>query len=304
MQKINSNGLDIAYDIYAKPSNNGILIQISHGMIEHRGKYAFIASKLSDAGYIVVVNDHRGHGDSINNKDIFLGEMGEDGFEKAVDDLFNLNTFLRNKFSIQKFVLIGHSMGSLIARRYLQKYESSLDLLILCGTPSFSQNNFGLSILKLCKFFRANKLGASLAHKLSFTFFNSKYKKTNKPYDSMLWINRDESELQKNFDDPKCNFIFTLNSFINLLHGLRTVFSPYNARKLNLPILFISGDDDACGGFGFGALKAYKHLHSQNYENVKLILYAKARHELFLEKNKNEVAADVLFWIEENLKKT
>lgn len=301
-----SGALKIAYDIYTNNNNNGILICIAHGMVEHRGKYTYIATKLAENGFIVGINDHRGHGDSIDNinDNIYLGEMGKDGFEKAVDDIHAFYLILKNRFKPSKFILIGHSMGSLISRRYLQKYESSLDLLILCGTPSPQKTiNFGIKILEVLKYIKMEKVAQSIAHNMSFIAFNSKYKNdddlNNGNPSGVMWINRDRDELIKHIRDNKCNFIFTTNSFINLLRGLKKVFSKYENKinKQTMPILFISGEDDACGNFSKGALEAFKHLHKQGYKNVKLILYAGARHELFLEINKDEVINDVIAWI-------
>lgn len=355
--------LNIFYDIYLPRNPRSTLIQISHGMVEHRGKYEFIATKLAQNGFIVAVSDHRGHGDSISanayiidsahittdsksniasfnhtssiNKDsldstysthnqisstakdftnnrikneIFWGEMGENGFEMVVSDIYKLNCILRERFAPKKIVLIGHSMGSLIARRFLQKYENNLDMLVLCGTP-YPQRfvSLGIILLKVLRFFGINRIGADLAYRLSFLAFNSKYYKfddlDNGKQSGILWVNRDIDELKRTLKDPKCRFIFTINSFINLLCGLRQVFSKYEnkVQKPNLPILFISGEDDACGDFGRGVLSALKHINSQGYKNAKMILYAEARHEIFLELNKDEVARDLISWIESNL---
>lgn len=298
-----SEKINIVYDVYTNDNINDTLICIAHGMIEHRGKYSYIANKLAENGFIVAINDHRGHGDSIGGN-IYLGEMGEDGFEKAIDDVYQLYLILKNKFHTKKFILIGHSMGSLISRRFLQKYELELDLLILCGTPSPQKSiNIGIKILETFNLLGMNKIAQNLAHKLSFISFNSKYKNKddldNGNPSGVMWINRDKNELAKHFNDEKCRFIFSTNSFINLLYGVKKVFSKYpnKINKQNLPILFVSGDDDACGNFAKGALNAFKHLHNQGYYNVKLILYAKARHELFLEINKDEVIRDIIEWI-------
>ncbi|RDU67076.1 alpha/beta hydrolase [Helicobacter didelphidarum] len=283
---------------------NAILVQIAHGMVEHKDKYKFIATKLAQMGYIVAINDHRGHGNSIGGE-IFWGEMGENGFEMAVEDLHTLHTILCERFKPKKFVLIGHSMGSLISRRYLQKYESNIDCLILCGTPSpHVCVNVGIRFLKTLRILGINRIGRKIANRFSFASFNAKYHKP--PYDeisSVRWINRDENELRRHISDEKCRFLFTINSFINLLGGVRTVFGKYPnpVRKPNLPIIFMSGEDDACGQFGKGVLSAFKHIQSQGYQNVKCTLYGGARHEILLELNKEEVAKNIIDFIEQNL---
>lgn len=361
---LTSHSVAIHYDIYLDSArqNYKALILIAHGMIEHREKYAPIATFLARKGFIVAVNDHRGHGDSINcefrgdaqkgdstNYDsikddfahcdstqdfiqaystanshtphtmpqgdtpqiaekIYLGEMGENGFEMALRDMYNLHLALKSRFNPPKFVLIGHSMGSLLARRFLQDYEKSLDMLILCGSPSPQRFiKVGIGLLKILHFLGVNNIARHIANRFSLLAFNAKYarfdKLKNGKNSGTLWINRDTLELQKAIANKKSYFTFTINSFICLFCGLERVFSKYRRATLSpkLPILFISGEDDACGGFGRGVLRAFKHLKSQGYENAKLILYANARHELFLELNKDEVFNDVLCFLEENL---
>lgn len=302
---MDSNGLLIYYDIYRDLSINKYngVIQIAHGMIEHKGNYSYIANILSKAGYIVAINDHRGHGDSIGG-DIFLGEMGKDGFELAMQDMHNLTKLLKATYKSQKFILIGHSMGSLLSRRYLQEYENEIDILILCGSPSpYFGITPGILFLKLCKILGFNKIGENIAYKLSFLSFNAKYKKNdnlnNGKVSGKLWTNRDIDEINRHIKDNKQNFIFTINSFINLLSGIKKVFNNYpnEIKKPNMPILFISGEDDACGKYGKGVFDAYKHIIKQGYINTKLSLYANARHELFLELNKDEIIDDVLHYI-------
>lgn len=359
---LESNNLNIHYDIYLDSKLESTqykgLVQIAHGMVEHKGKYSGIAEFLAQNGFIVAVNDHRGHGDSVNydldsgkylgessesdsgdlrksaessesdsgesdssksaestpkiREKIYLGEMGANGFESALDDMHNLHLALKARFKPRKCILIGHSMGSLLSRRFLQEYEDCLDMLILCGTPKPEPFvNIGIAFLRVLRFFGLNNIARSVANKFSLLSFNAKYAKidtlANGKNSGQMWINRDTNELKRNLADKKTRFIFSINSFINLFVGLRRVFSPYPRKVANpsyesrLPILFISGEDDACGGFGKGALKAFKHIIAQGYGNARLILYANARHELFLELNKDEVLGDLLRFIERNL---
>lgn len=343
---LQSNDLAIHYDIYLdsglQSSQYRGVVQIAHGMIEHRAKYKAIAEFLAKNGFIVAINDHRGHGDSVNcdsfnfgesahdsksnshestadsidslqNSDkIYLGEMGANGFETALDDMHNLHLALKSRFKPKKFILIGHSMGSLLSRRFLQEYESCLDMLVLCGTPKPEPFiDVGIAFLKILRFFGLKNIARDFANKFSLLSFNAKYAKIDNLADGQnsgtFWINRDTAELKRKLGDYKQNFTFSIDSFINLFAGLRRVFSPYPRKVANpsyesrLPILMISGEDDACGGFGKGAICAFKHIVAQGYGNARLILYANARHELFLELNKDEVFSDILSFIKRNL---
>lgn len=292
---------NIVYDKYLPNKPNARVIQIAHGMIEHKGRYEYLCKSFAQKGYTVFINDHRGHGDSIGGN-IRLGEMGKAGFEKAVKDMFSLRLIVAQEFSSYKFVLFGHSMGSLLARRFLQVYEDSLDALILCGTPS------PRSFLKLGSlFFRLlDKIGMRSSPKIGNIFaFNTKFQlhqKRNGIFDKSYWSCSDERVVKDFLEDSKCQFRFTLNSFSNLAAGMDKVFSTYPKKplKCDLPIIFLSGAEDICGDFSKGVLRAYKHICSQGYDNVDIRLYEGARHEIFSEPCKDKVLADVFEWLKIN----
>lgn len=293
------------YTLYRPQNSNGSVIQIAHGMIEERSKYEEFAILMACSGYVVAINDHRGHGESIGGKSgkykVKLGEMGEDGFQRAVDDMHQLTLILKKTFKNYRFILIGHSMGSLLARRYLQLYECELDALILMGTPS--PNPFAGIGIGLCALFGRlgwHEMGAKIMHALSLKSFNSKFQRedaSNPPY---AWLTRELKEAESFMQRAEYNFSFTLNSFYGLFSGLKKVFSPYpHVEKYHLPILFLSGDDDPCGEFGKGVYKAYRHLVSQGYYNVQMRLYSGARHELLLERNKCQVMEEIRHWCDQ-----
>ncbi|WP_027327010.1 alpha/beta fold hydrolase [Helicobacter pametensis] len=289
--------------LYLPKIPNGVIVQIAHGMIEEKDKYDEFAQFLASSGFVVAISDHRGHGKSIGGKsgeyEVRLGEMGEDGFERAAGDLLVLTQILKNRFCGFKFILLGHSMGSLLARRYLQLYEDELDGLILMGTPS--PNVFAGFGARICRMFEVlgwNQTGVYLMNKLSLISFNQKFQKQDKQAPSYAWLTRDLDRIQPYMLREDYHFSFTLNSFRELFNGLKQVFSSYpKVCNPALPILFLSGDDDPCGEFGYGVQKAYKHLISQGYHNVQMRLYSGARHELLLELNNQQVMQEIREWM-------
>lgn len=292
---------NVAYDCYIPKDFNQRVIQIAHGMVEHRGRYKWLCEKLAQMGYKVYINDHRGHGDSVGGG-VYLGEMGENGFENAVKDMLILNQIIREENTDAKIVLLGHSMGSLLSRRFLQLYEDRIDALILSGTPS--PNIFAGFGSKLCYFLKKLSFNdflhikmQKLINHLVLGAFNSKFKNNN-PKSPSHWICSNKDIVKDYDNDKKCQFIFSLNSFENLLKGLKQVFSDYpNVRKNNLPILFLSGEEDACGEFSKGVKRAYKHICNQGYKDVNLYLYPSCRHEVFNEINKEQYLQDMLEWL-------
>ena len=311
----------VVYDIYepdSGASDANIIIQIAHGMVEHRGRFEWVARELAQNGYIVAINDHRGHGDSINvqsarlnvsketshtdansaesTNPIALGEMGKQGFERAVQDMHMFNRLLHSLYPHAKIVLLGHSMGSLLSRRYVSLYEDSVIGLILSGSPAYNPlSSLGIVLGKFFHAIGARDFGAKFLNTLSFGGFNAKFRTEGSPY---AWLCSDKSVVSGYENDKKCGFIFTTQSFINLFGGLRRVYGalppPKNPR---FPVLIISGKDDACGDFGKGVEKLQVFLQEKGYQNTQLILYDNARHEILNDFCKKQVLQDIIFWI-------
>ncbi|WP_305862339.1 alpha/beta fold hydrolase [Helicobacter cholecystus] len=298
--KFKSDFGEIAYLLYECENPNGFIVQIAHGMIEEKSKYEELALALCQSGYIVAINDHRGHGESIGGKsgkhEVVWGEMGENGFERAVEDMHTLTLILKDRFKGYSLFLLGHSMGSLLSRVYLQKYENELSGLILMGTPSpNSLAGVGMILCDMLNFFGMKSLGSKGMNFATLISFNQKFIKENRHNPSYAWLTRELKNAEGFKSRADYQFSFTLNSFKNLFSGLRQVFSPYpNVQNPFLPIMFMSGDDDPCGEFGKGVFKAYKHLTSQGYCNVELRMYSGARHELLLESNKRVVIEEIV----------
>ncbi|WP_066387479.1 alpha/beta fold hydrolase [Helicobacter himalayensis] len=317
----------VVYDIYEPDSGaNGanIIIQIAHGMVEHRGRFEWVARELAQNGYIVAINDHRGHGDSINTQSakpkisketnhtnansiestspiITLGEMGEQGFERAVQDMHVFNHLLHSLYPHAQIVLLGHSMGSLLSRRYVSLYEDSVIGLILSGSPAYNPlSTLGIALGKFFHAIGAKDFGAKILNALSFGGFNAKFRTEGSPY---AWLCSDKNVVSAYENDKKCNFIFTTQSFINLFGGLKCVYGaaqpPKNPR---FPVLIISGRDDACGDFGKGVEKLQVFLRKNGYQNTQLILYNDARHEILNDFCKKQVLQDILLWITKHLR--
>ena len=107
--------------IFPKGEIKGI-VQISHGMAEHKERYIPFMEFLSQNGYVTVIHDHRGHGKSIKAKKD-LGYFYEEKAEYIVEDLHQITNFIKNKYPNQKVILLGHSMGSMLVRKYIKKYD-------------------------------------------------------------------------------------------------------------------------------------------------------------------------------------
>lgn len=100
------------------------LVVIAHGYGEHIGRYEHVGQALRARGSDVVGPDHQGHGESPGER-----ALVED-FEALVDDLRGVVEATRGELPV---VMVGHSMGGLIATRYAQRHRDDLAGLVLSG---------------------------------------------------------------------------------------------------------------------------------------------------------------------------
>ena len=277
------------------------VVQIVHGMCEYKERYEGFIDYLTQNGYIVFAHDHRGHGGSVTANEN-LGYFGDKKGEAIVDDAALVTDEIRRLYPGLSVTLFGHSMGSLIVRAYIQKYEEKIDKLIVCGSPSKnSLAGFGLMLNGVISAFRGKKYRSRLMANASTGGGDDKFPGEGKN----AWLTRDKTVVEKYNADEKCNFVFSCNGFSNLLHLVKNAYKKkkYPAKHSDLPIFFMAGADDPVIGSEKKWLAAQQFLRDVGYKNVTGKLYPKMRHEILNELGKEEVYADALAFIEKSAEK-
>lgn len=271
----------------AKPASGEprAVIQIAHGLAEHAPRYARLVEKLTQEGYAVYSNDHRGHGAS---KDVHgLGNFGPRGFQALVDDMAELTQLAKRENPGKPIVLLGHSLGSFAAQIYLLDHHRQLNALVLSGTAAID---------KLLEAIQASGKPASLEA------FNAPFEPARTPFD---WLSRDEKEVDKYIADPLCGFQAeeaSLGSLFQLGVGARHDGRLVRVRK-DLPIYIISGERDPIVGEGTANTQALINSYQgAGLTNITHQIYKNGRHEMFNETNRGEVENDLLAWLDKTLK--
>lgn len=274
------------------------VVQIVHGMCEYKERYEGFIDYLTQNGYIVFAHDHRGHGGSVTANEN-LGYFGDKKGEAIVDDAALVTDEIRRLYPGLSVTLFGHSMGSLVVRAYIQKYEEKIDKLIVCGSPSKNAlAGFGLMLNGVISAFRGEKYRSRLMANASTGGGDDKFPGEGKN----AWLTRDKTVVEKYNADEKCNFVFSCNGFSNLLHLVKNAYKKkkYPAKHSNLPIFFMAGADDPVIGSEKKWLAAQQFLRDVGYKNVTGKSYPKMRHEILNELGKEEVYADALAFIEKS----
>ena len=271
-------------------------VQLSHGMIEHILRYSDFAEFLNSNGIAVYGHDHLGHGNTTPDDLGFIAET--DGDVVIVDDLFEVTKVVESEHPDIPHILLGHSMGSFVARRYITKYGDHLDGAIIVGTGNQSPMSvrFGLFIANyLCR----HKGTHYVSPFLNKVILESNDKRFDEPEMRNRWISRDPESVRRYNEDPFCTFRFTSAGFRDLLTMIRRIESGEDFDRIpkGLPIILLSGSDDPIGDFGKGVEKARKALEDAGLR-PEMKLYPGARHEILNETNRQEVYSDILAWIE------
>lgn len=269
------------------------IIQFVHGMIEHKERYYPIMEWFSDHGYVCIISDLRGHGASVGSQED-LGYFGANGWMAFVEDTKAVGDKARGEFSGIPFTLIGHSMGSLIVRSYLKRYDSTIDRLIVSGSPSDNPaKGAGKALAKTLQGVMGPRHRSKLLHKISFAGYNKDFKGDG--FDR-AWVCSDKKMLEAYHNDPLCRFIFTLDGFINLFDLMSDCYSAqgWNVTKPDIPIRFVSGALDPCRISDEKWIAAIDFLTERGYSDVSGKLYPGMRHETFNERDKLTVWNDIL----------
>ena len=295
---ISANGSSSVYYREYRPEGEAVgIVQLVHGIAEYIARYDAFARFLCENGYIVVGNDHIGHGQSIAD-DTEKGYVGEDrGWETMVEDMRALHDRTCARFPGKPYFLFGHSMGSFLTRTYLIRYRSGLDGAILSGT-----GHMGAALVKggqLLGSLECRRKGAAyrsdLLNNVAFGKYNDGLP-CRTPFD---WLSRDDALVDAYVADPLCGFVPSAGLFREMMDGIAFITAKKNITRMNheLPVFFISGDRDPVGEKGAGVIRAYTAFLNAGMSDVTMKLYQGARHEILNEINREEVYRDVLAWL-------
>ncbi|HBF4426848.1 TPA: lysophospholipase [Clostridioides difficile] len=273
------------------------VIQIAHGMAETAQRYETFAKVLTKNGYIVYINEHRGHGKTakiIEN----VGHLAEkEGFRCLVEDMYTLTNIIKKENEDLPIYLFGHSMGSFASQRYIMDYSNNLSGLILCG--SNGKQGIILNLAHLIINHEIKKYGRRFkSNKINNLIFGGEIIRRNEKT-KFDWLSRDKEQVEKYINDPFCGVVCSCGFFYDLVQGLKEIEDKENLKKvpLDIPIYIISGDKDTIGKNGKGVLRLRDRYIKLGVKDVTCKLYKDGRHELLNEINREEVFEDIICWL-------
>lgn len=275
------------------------VVQIIHGISEIVERYDEFARYLNELGFLVVGEDHMGHGKSIHRTAGFFAG----GWITALQDSLTLHEMVRKKYPDLPYVMLGHSMGSYMLRTILCLYpERKLDGAIIMGT-GWEHRQALAAAETLCRS-ACRKVGeravSPVVEKAFFGSYNRKIEHQRTKFD---WLTRDQRIVDAYIAHPRCGLPATAGLYRDLVSGLQILEDRDQMQnmKKTLPVLFVSGAMDPVGNYGKGVERSFEEFKKAGMQDVKMKLYPLCRHEILNELNRKEVYGDIGRWLSEKL---
>ncbi len=249
------------------------VILLAHGFAEHAGRYDYVAQRLTAAGYAIYAVDHWGHGHS----------DGEGGFvprfSAFLDGMSELLTLVEINHADTPRLLLGHSMGGLIATLFLIERQSAFVAAALSGPailPAEPPSRFTVLISRfLSRFFP--RLGVLSLDSNGV----SRDPEVVAAYqaDPLVYGGKIGARLGKEFMDAMA-------------------LAQADAPKIHLPILIQHGEADRLTAPA-GSRYLFDNVASKD---KRLKIYPGLFHEIYNEPERDAVLGDLIGWFDTHVK--
>ncbi|WP_222196092.1 alpha/beta fold hydrolase [Modestobacter italicus] len=291
-----AGGVQVTYRRWLPDGDVRATVQVLHGASEHSGRYERLAAALTARGLAVHAMDLRGHGRTAESTG--TGRFRAAGVGAVLDDVQALQSVAAEQHPGLPRLLLGHSMGSIIALASAERDGADLAGLALSGplgvAPALADTVTSLEAAV------AAGLGDQPLDALGA--FNQSFEPARTPYD---WLSRDDAEVDAYLADPLAGDDVPLTyGYAAGVFGLSLrAASPAGVAELpdGLPVLLLSGRRDPVGGADAEQVTALAGLLRERGLPVEQHVYPDARHEVFNETNRDEVVADLLTWLDARL---
>lgn len=290
------------YSLFEPEVSVKATLLILHGMQEHSQRYQPFAEYFADNGIAVLTYDHAGHGKSVKTKDDLGFFVKKNPAQKVVNDAIFMADFLEEKYTEAPHFLLGHSMGSFIARCTLQQSHQKFAGGIIVGTGG---KMFGIGLVKsIFSIFNAITPRKRTKFNQLFNSFNNARFRKDVDNDGTNWLSLNPENRKAFVADELCGLDFTNNGFFTLfsLYAKATNKHWSGTIPKSYPILFVSGQNDPIGNFGKGVIQTFNDLQKDGFQNIKMKLYPEMRHEIHNEEQNHLVYDDIRSWIGEIIK--
>jgi alpha-beta hydrolase superfamily lysophospholipase len=259
------------YTAKAIPPSPRAIVILVHGYGEHSGRYQHVIDSLAGRGYAVYTLDHRAHGKSGGEPRALIHPL-----DKAINDLKQYVDAIKADQPALKRIMIGHSMGSAITFGYALRYASDLNGVILSGLPLDSEKDVSPLLVSV------GKILSKIVPAMPFSDLA--------PISGLAY----NPAVAADFAADPLNYHGKMRIGMGVAIGNEASYINANLSELQLPVLFIHGEDDPiCPPSG--SQRAYDRVSSTD-KTIKL--YPKMKHEIMNEIERQTVLDDVAAWLD------
>ena len=273
------------------------ILQVIHGLGEHQGRYVSFARFLAENGFAAYTSDLPGHGPAAAETGS-LGRFPRGGWLQAAEAQHALLERIMELWPGKPVFLFGHSMGSFLARSCLILWPGGLQGCILCGTGHLARPLVaaGSAAAEVTAKLRGEGNTSEFLRKMAFGSYNQRIPEAASPN---AWICRDEAVVAAYDADPLCGLTPSSGLIREMMRGIRLITDPAKQKRMDpeLPVLFISGEEDPVGEYGAGVRRALESFRKAGMKRAELKLYPGDRHELLNEPDRDAVCGDILAWL-------
>ncbi len=264
-------GAHIFYRCWVPAAPHAVLI-LAHGLAEHSGRYGEFAGFLADAGIATYVLDFPGHGKSDGQR----GHIGR--FGEYTDALGQMLSLARQAHPDRPLVLLGHSMGGLIAADFLLQHQTGFVAAVLTGAAIQSPQQPPGIVLFI------NKMIAAVMPRLGILRMDAS------------GISRDPQVVSDYENDP---LVYRGKATASLVTAISSAMNRVveNAASIRLPMLIMHGSVDSLTAVD-GSKLLYETISS---EDKKIVIYEGLYHEILNEPERRKVMEDILRWLDPHI---
>jgi alpha-beta hydrolase superfamily lysophospholipase len=273
-----SSGALIAYhSIQALDAARGVIL-VSHGLAEHSRRYRRFAEAMAAHGFHVYASDHRGHGET-TAPGIPLGRFAlRDGASVVTADVKAVRDLAADAHPGLPIILLGHSMGGLIALNAAIDYPQAFD-----GIAVWNSNfNPGLAgrgaqaILLVERALKGSDVPSTILPKLTFGAWGRSIPGHRTDFD---WLSHDPAEVDAYIADPLCGFDASVSLWLDIFEMSYRGPTLLDRLPADLPVNLVGGTDDPATDGGRAMRWLADRFQKRGMHNVETIIYPQTRHE-------------------------
>jgi len=264
------SGLQLSYQQWTPDAGVRAVIVLLHGAADHCGRYARLGEIFAAQGYALAALDLPGHGRSEGVRGYISS------FDECLQALDEFRALLLLRFPDSPQILLGHSMGGLIATRYLLDRQDEFSACVLSAAAIKTDLQPGRLTMGLLRVLSA------LLPKLGVLKLDAS------------GVSRDPVEVQRYLDDP---LVYTGKLRARLVMEMFRAMSAVEsgAARLKLPLLILHGAEDA-----MTSPEGSRYLHDRAGSTAKqLKIYPGLYHEIFNEPERLQVFQDIFDWLDD-----